>query len=236
MEARATEVAWPEEPVVYREPDHWRAIRTSGWLTGLFRRQFEKKTLNATPERILNVLKSSRIRCVLIGVVGMAGWRSQPRASGDVDILVARSNFSKAVSRLRGEFRLLRVTRDKGKATFDWRGRFGWDSIIDVFKPSDRLLREAYSDPIVLPNGVRIARLEVALATKYRNATNATREWGDKYQDAADLGDSFRQSEPYVDMGILRKLADVVRPNGGLRLVRFLNHLKKKTGRIKLPS
>ena len=37
-------------------------------------------------------------------------------------------------------------------------------------------------------------------------------------------------------MKLLKKLADAVRPNGGLRLVRFLNHLKKKTGKIKLPS
>lgn len=214
--------------------DHWRAIRTSSMLTRLFRRQFQKSLLSATPERVLKLLALHRIRCVLIGIVGTSGWRSQPRASGDVDVLVAQRSFKRATHVLKQAFPRLRQGGHEGRATL----LFGRDrsEVIDIWTPYTPLLREVFTTSVVVRENVRIPCLEAALATKYASVLREHREMSSRFLDAGDLGDMFMENRKHLDVARLERLADLVREHGGKRLLRWLEKLNAGTGRLELPN
>ena len=49
------------------------------------------------PLDVIRVLNHANIRFVLVGAYGLAGWRQEPRATEDVDVVVAARQVKKAV-------------------------------------------------------------------------------------------------------------------------------------------
>ena len=55
-------------------------------------------------EDVIRVLNAAKVRFVLVGAHGLAGWRNKPRATEDVDVVVAQNHLKKAVKALETAF------------------------------------------------------------------------------------------------------------------------------------
>lgn len=64
--------------------------------------QLEKRFLS--PLDVIRVLNREKISFVLVGAYGLSGWRSQARATEDVDVVVAARQVAKAVRALTKAF------------------------------------------------------------------------------------------------------------------------------------
>jgi hypothetical protein len=62
-----------------------------------------------TPEGIIAALNRARINPVLMGTHGLVVYRSEPRATQDVDLLVTKKDVRKAVAVLEREYPYLEV-------------------------------------------------------------------------------------------------------------------------------
>src|SRR5258707_10982698 len=84
--------------------NHRRALETSSWLTDLFRRQKKQMCVGIGPREVIAALADGGVKCVLMGTHALNTWRSQPRATQDVDILVRSRVARRAVESLRSNF------------------------------------------------------------------------------------------------------------------------------------
>ena len=57
--------------------------------------QLEKRFLS--PLDVVRVLNREKVSFVLVGAYGLSGWRSQARATEDIDVVVAVRQIAKAV-------------------------------------------------------------------------------------------------------------------------------------------
>ncbi len=101
-----------------RVRDHLEALHTSSELTRWFRKDREPEVLNVTPENVIAALNRAGIRPVLMGTYGIGGYRSEPRATQDVDVLVTRREVRKAVRVLEEEFPYLEIVENVVVARF----------------------------------------------------------------------------------------------------------------------
>src|SRR5262245_36641128 len=77
---------------------HTREITLTAILTG-------QQVVNAIPvEDIIRMLSAAKIRYVLVGAHGMAGWRDRARATEDVDLVVMAKHLKKATKILTAAF------------------------------------------------------------------------------------------------------------------------------------
>jgi hypothetical protein len=151
---------------------------------------------------------------VLVGTHGIGGWMQKPRATTDVDVLVAARGHQKAVLALLSAFPQLEAYGDG--AVTRLRHRETKAVLIDVMKPNQPLLREALAQThAVNPDGqsYRILSLEMALAMKFAALVSRTRALVDKYLDAHDFM-RMVSSNPDIDLDRLRGLGNLVSGDG----------------------
>src|SRR5947199_9455287 len=112
---------------------HLQALHTSSELTLLFRRMYQPEGAMVTPEAAIAALHRAGVRCVLMGTHGLGGWRSEPRATQDVDVLVPKRDVRKAVRALRERYPDLEVSDTPAVARFidPATGK----GVLDVMKP-----------------------------------------------------------------------------------------------------
>src|SRR6266850_8094980 len=82
---------------------HVRSLETSTRLTSYFMPQA------ITPLDVIRVLNEAGINFVLVGAYGLAGWMKKPRATEDVDVVVAGGPHKKATKALHAKFGQLEV-------------------------------------------------------------------------------------------------------------------------------
>ena len=75
---------------------HWEALRTSSFLTDTFNRMYRPMAAKVKPEKVIEVLNAAGVHFVVMGTHGAGTWRSQPRATQAVDVLVT-GHVAKAV-------------------------------------------------------------------------------------------------------------------------------------------
>src|SRR5579871_1385062 len=62
-----------------------------------------------TPLQVIRILNAVKVRFMLLGAHGIGGWTHEPRATKDVDVLVATRGHKKAVHALHSAFAHLQV-------------------------------------------------------------------------------------------------------------------------------
>ncbi len=67
-----------------------------------------------SPEAGIRVLNDVGVRFLLVGLHGIGGWMRKPRATDDVDVLVATRNHKKAVKVLLEAFPYLEAEDHEG--------------------------------------------------------------------------------------------------------------------------
>src|SRR5215211_7610713 len=83
---------------------HRKAMQISGTLTRSFYDMRGTRRIMAEPKKVIRVLNDAGVRFVVMGTHAMTGYRSEPRATQDVDVLVRKRDHKKAVAALKASY------------------------------------------------------------------------------------------------------------------------------------
>jgi hypothetical protein len=179
-----------------------------------------------SPLEVIAILNANRIAFMLVGAHGLGGWMDEPRATQDVDILVAARHHKKAVKALLAAFPYLApedeevVTRLRNPET----GKVA----IDLLKPNQPLYRVALKHVHSVTSGgqtYNVPSVEMAAAMKFAPMISLTREDAKKYLDAHDFIRIVRVN-PALDEKKLEELGDLVYPGGGKELLEKVRQVR----------
>jgi hypothetical protein len=180
-----------------------------------------------TPEAVIAALHQVGVRCVLMGTHGLGGWRSEPRATQDVDVLVTKKDVRKAVGALAKAYPKLTIEDTPVVARFiDPATNKG---VIDVMKPPQRVYQIVFRHTLAVGDTHRIPDLEMGLASKFAAMVSPNRLPEKKFIHAADFIDIVRHNRDQIDLAKLKRLGDKVYPNGGTEILRIVDDID--TGR-----
>jgi hypothetical protein len=172
-----------------------------------------------TPLEVIRILNAAKVRFMLLGAHGLGGWTGEPRATKDVDVLVAERAHKKAVRALLTAFPHLQeednpvVTRLRDPQT--------GDVVLDVMKPNQPLYHDALHHTHAVESGGQkylVPSLEMALAMKFSAMISLTRSDDKKHFDAGDFIRMVRVN-PDIDLQKLHALGQLVYNGGGDELV-----------------
>src|SRR5260221_365281 len=104
-EARQAAVVETLLAVASAEPERWKpGGRTSQAFAVEYEFRAGPSECVGSHKKIIGVLNDAKVSFVLMGGHALGGWRSRPRATQDVDLLVAKKHHVKAVRVLRQVF------------------------------------------------------------------------------------------------------------------------------------
>ena len=177
-------------------------------------------------QQVLKTLNQAGVEFVLAGAHAIGGWTKKPRATVDVDVVIAPRSHKKALRALCGAFPDLSVrdldvvTRLIDPATAE--------AVIDLMKPKDKLLRTVFENSIrvkIEGQPARIPDLEMAAAMKFAAMVGLYRQLPDKQQDAADFA-RIVAANPKLDVARLARLAELVFSGGGAETSRLVESVR----------
>ena len=218
------DIGLPTTPV-----GHPSGIRTSTCIIRSYRKDHRRESLHVEPQQVIDVLREANIkRWVLMELYGYVGYLAAPRATQDVDILVAPDELETVIAAICERWPTLIVDRQQVVVRFRDPGEIAIDGemkqVIDAMLPSNAcyqaiLDRYHRTDPAT---GHRIPIIEAACASKFAALVSPYREWDRKQQDAVDLRSIMNPNSTTLDRALLKELGDLVYPDGGQELLEFL--------------
>ncbi len=166
-------------------------------------------------QAVLAALNAAKVEFVIAGAHAIGGYTKKPRATVDVDVVIAPKAHKKDVKALREAFPDL-IVRDLQVVT-----RFidppTKEAVIDLMKPKDALLKTIFANSVAVKlegQAARIPDLEMAAATKFAAMVGVCRKHPDKLQDAADFA-RIIDANPKLDIERLARLGELVYSGGG---------------------
>jgi hypothetical protein len=203
---------------------HMSALKTSSFLTAYFRRKHTPGAAMITPEEVIDALNQAEVSFVVMGTHGAGAWRSEPRATQDVDVLVVRKDHNKAVRVLSSKYPNLDV-QDTTVVT-----RFVDPStkkpVIDLMKPLQKVYRIVFRNTIEVEQSHRIPNLEMALVSKFAAMISPDREDRKKFIDVGDFIDMVKHNLAELNLARLSKLADKVYLGGAQEILALVENIK----------
>lgn len=214
-------------------PDHMRALQVSSMLRArCFRlRQAIRpgESIVYEVQEVIRLLNEGKVRFVLMGTHAIVGWRSESRATNDVDLLIAKRDHAKAVRIISRAYPRLKLV-DVPEVVTRFVEPTIKDAVIDLMKPGSELYRAVFRYAHKVGRSHRIPDLEMALVCKFAAMTSATRTGKKRLLDAGDFMDMVEFNREMLDLAKLRRLADKVRSGGGKQISRFVDDID--AGRI----
>jgi hypothetical protein len=199
---------------------HLWALHLSSDLTDTFRRMYQRMALAVAPERVIEVLCQAGVRCVLMGTHALGTWRSEPRATQDVDVLVRKKDVRRAVRALHAEYPTLMLQDTPAVARFI--DPASGKSVVDVLKPTQSVYQMVFRQTIAVGEAHSIPNLEMALASKFAAMVSPHRPPAKKMVDAGDFMDVVIHNRSTIDLTKLKRLAGKVYSNGGSEIMRMI--------------
>jgi hypothetical protein len=178
------------------------------------------------PAEVIAVLKAASVSFVLVGAYGLGGWIKKPRATEDVDVIVAARHHKKAIKALLGAFAHLEA--DDHEVVTRLRDRETREVAIDVMKPNQQLFREVFKHTHTVSSEgqtYRIPSLEMALAMKFAPMISLHRKDADKLLDVHDFM-YMVEANPDIDMKKLTELGDLVYPGDGKEIEEMVRRVR----------
>jgi len=172
-----------------------------------------------SPYDVIGLLNQAKISFVLAGAYGLSGWLGKPRATQDVDVIVAVRHLKKATRVLLDAFPDLEA--DDQSVVIRLKQRESQEVVIDLMKPNQSLYREAFKHTRTVEakgHRYRIPSLEMALAMKFAAMLSPNRQEGDRYLDAHDFIHMVKRNQD-IDVNMLLELGELVYNGGGANLV-----------------
>lgn len=200
---------------------HGSSLATSSWLSSLY------VTDQIPPLDVIAVLEAAKIKYVLVGAHGLGGWTRQPRATQDVDVIVAARQVRKAVRALQAAYPALEAKE------FDVVVRLGDVEankfVIDLMKPVEKIMEAALKNRAEARSGNRtyfVPTLEMALALKFAPMISLARREAKKHFDVGDFINMI-EANPDIDEAKLAELGDLVYNGGGKELVEKVGQVRR---------
>lgn len=211
-----------------RAPNHLQALQISSMLTARCHRLREEiRPTGGTVYEVLEIirlLKKAKVKFVLMGTHGIVGWRSESRATHDVDILASASDYEKAIAAIHQAFPELEmvdwhaVTRFKDKTTDQF--------VIDIMRPVDDLFKAAFRCTVLVKRSHRIPDLEMAIVSKFAAMISPRRKHAKRFVDAGDFVDMIEHNQDEIDLPKLKRLAEKVYKGGGREILKMVADIK----------
>ncbi len=180
-----------------------------------------------SPEEVAGTLEDAGVDFVLAGAHAIGPWTRRPRATVDVDVVIAAPDHVKAVEAIRRAYPNL-IERDLPVVT-----RFAMpdtgDVVIDLMRGTEPLMRAVFGNTTTVEIGgrkVRIPDLEMAAAMKFAAMVGIYRKRADKAQDGADFM-RIIDANPNLDTTKLGTLADLVYAGGSVEVCRLVEAIRK---------
>jgi hypothetical protein len=207
---------------------HARALGISSELTQIYRRMYKPAAAMITPADVIRVLNRAKVKFILMGAHGIGGWRTEPRSSQDVDVLIRKSDHKKAIGTVRKAYPDL-IVEDLPAVT-RFLDPLDRRPVIDLMKPEEDLYREAFKNPVRVGRSHFVPNLEIALACKYAAMTSPRRDSEKKYLDAADFVSIVKKQYDKIDANVLFSLGEMVKNGGGAEIQRLVE--EARSGRL----
>ncbi len=209
---------------------HAFGIKTATRIVRSYRASYRHGSENVEPNEVIEVLQDAGVkRWVLMGLYGYVGYLPQPRATQDVDVLIAGGELQSATDAILNHWPQLTtkvldvVTRFIDPNEISVTGEA--QQVIDLMLPSSQCY-EAILDTycqIDEETGHRIPTVEAACASKFSAVVSPYRQFERKLQDAVDLRQIMVANASVLDRQILSALGDLIYPGGGVELIEYLN-------------
>ena len=209
---------------------HEYGVRTSSRLIRQYRELHRELAMDITPQPVIDVLVKAGVKkWVLMGLHGYVGYMPDPRATQDVDIMVAASERKRAVKAIQEAWPTLivetysEVVRFKDPNDPDLKGNPR--PTIDIMLPWAEFQQTILKDFVVSDKKTkhRIPTLEAAIVAKFAAMVSVTRSMEKKEYDAGDFRRMVRTNFDLIDHEPLRLLAGQVWENGADEIERFLD-------------
>jgi hypothetical protein len=204
-------------------PNHLQALQTSSMLTARWYRVRPEATMYEV-ETIIRLLNKAKVKFVVMGTHGLVGWRSEPRATHDVDILTAWRDYGKAVRVIHKAFPELEM--EDWKVVTRFRDKVTENIVIDVMKPVDDLYRSAFRYSVAGSEDHRVPDLEMALVSKFAAMLSPSRPQEKKFLDAGDFINIVRHNQATLNLGKLKRLAEKVYSEAGREILKMVEDIK----------
>lgn len=209
---------------------HEYGVRQSSRLTRDYRQVHRKLAMDITPQPVIDVLVKAGVKnWVLMGLHGYVGYMAMPRATQDVDILVAAREKNKAVKAIRAAWPTLLVEEFPVVVRFRDPNDPGPDGLpkptIDLMLPYYEYQKSILKRYVLKDKATQhaIPRIEAALVAKYAAMMSEERSRDKKEIDCADFRRITRPNRDRIDIPSLRQLAEELWVGGGDDIVRFLD-------------
>src|SRR5262249_54219837 len=164
---------------------------------------------------VIAVLNRAAVRFVLVGAYSIGGWTREPRATQDVDVLVATRSQKKALTALQTAFPHLEP--EDHEVVVRLPDPQADRVVIDVLKPVEPLTREALRTTRPVTAGgqtYQIPTLEMALALKFAAMISLTRSEEKRLLDAHDFIVMVK-ANAVIDGDRLAEFGELVYAGGG---------------------
>lgn len=178
------------------------------------------------PREVIRVLNEAKVRFMLVGAHGIAGWLDEPRATQDVDVLAGYRQHQKATRALLAAFP--RLQADDQEVVVRLSDPETGKVVVDVMKAVQPLHREGLRHAqVVRMEGLsyKVPSLEMALALKFGPMVSLNRADGKKLRDAADFT-LIVAGHPEIDLEKLAELGELVYPGGGKEIVDLVGKIR----------
>lgn len=200
---------------------HGSSLTTSSWLSSLYVPD------QIPPLDVIAVLEAAKIKYVLVGAHGLAGWTRQPRATLEVDVIVAARQVRKAVRTLQEAYPALEAKE------FDVVIRLGnvetGKYVIGLIKPVEKIMQAALQHKAEVRSGKRtyfVPTLEMALALKFAPMISLTRAEEKQHFDVGDFITMIK-ANPTIDEAKLAELGNLIYNGGGKELVAKVGQVRR---------
>ncbi|KAA1261829.1 hypothetical protein LF1_43890 [Rubripirellula obstinata] len=173
---------------------HAEGIRTSTWLTSDYRKNYRSDALDITPDDVVGCLVDAGVeQWVLMGLHGYVGYLPMPRATQDVDVMVAIHEKDKAIAAVSARWASLIVSelsvvarfKDPADCFSDGRPK----PVIDIMLPVEPFYQTILAKHVRVDEvtGHRLPTVEAAIVSKYAAMISPNREISKKGFDGGDL-------------------------------------------------
>lgn len=203
---------------------HLWAMDLSDQLRQVFRRMHRPQATMIDAKDIIALLNQAEVKFVLMGTHAVSGYRDEPRATQDVDILVQKRHHRKAVRALQKAFPDL-VLEDYEVVTRFIDPAVG-KSIIDLIRPVEPVHQAVFKHSVAVAETHQVPDLEMILVCKYAAMISLTRPDDKKHVDIGDFINMVRTNQAKIDIKKLRQLGETVYTGGGAEVVKYVEDVK----------
>ncbi len=175
------------------------------------------------PLEIIELFEKLNLQYVLVGGHMLAYYTDNPRATVDVDFIIAKKDFNEAVNLINNDYPNLILNDKNHHITFDDRNDNSKNAErIDLIKDEFPLFKMVLKTIQNTKEDIKIPVLEAAIVLKFAACISPNRSVEDKLVDQADLIQLIK-SEKNLNQKILSNLSESIYTGGSKELMQVID-------------